>query len=92
MRVAAYEKLQRLVGSIHEIMGDGVVKVQYGSISLVYHPAQLRLLRPKAKAREWWIVVSDLGGVRAFHSERGAIRCLANLKGASIVHVKEVLK
>lgn len=66
-RVAIYQDGCRWLGRVKTVDatgGDESVLVQYDIAGEFWlHPKQLRRLKPKAKAREWWVAKQNAGPI-----------------------------
>lgn len=61
-RVAIYTPDGRYTGTVDHIEEGGVYAMIDGDVGAQrYHPKQCRKLKPKAKAREWWVAQQNAG-------------------------------
>lgn len=100
-RVAVYENGVRFIGNVTKILEDKIevwIVDTFGICkAFVYvHEKQIRKLKPKKKAREWWFKFNTSNYTITFNNETfySAVQVVSvkphNLDGW--IHVKEVLK
>lgn len=87
-RVRVYDRSKIYTGVVTAVSCCGeVMSVRTGNEteSDIYHPRQLRRLKPKRKPREYWLNVNVNGHVVGVDHESG--KCV--MVGTTVVHVVE---
>ena len=101
-RVCFYDKGERFVGNIKYCHKDNTYNIETRFCLFVVHEKQMRKLKPKKKAREFWISDKKSYGLLhnsipfpVEHDDRNALRIVLAVKPSdpeNYIHVKECKK
>lgn len=89
-RVCFYDKGERLIGNIKYCHKDNTYNIETKLCLFRVHEKQIRKLKPKKKAREWWLKFNTSNYTFTFNAVQVVSVKPHNLDGW--IHVKEVLK